>query len=286
MLDIIEWLLTTEKQAQIVYAKAAEYYSDDNKLYPFLKNLADEKIKHHQLILRVTLQNVMSLEYEPSLILDCEFQKRISATLTDLSNHIEEHTLTKTTLYELLINAEFTELNDIFFKVVKTLKVDILEINNIRKGLLTNFQYIRLFIKDNPVPVEKIELITKFKHSWKDKILIVDDEIIMLELLGIVFEEEGIVEKAYNGAEALEKVNNNYYKLIISDVNMPVMDGMTFFEKARELYPNLSERVIFLTGYLSNETISFFKQNNIEYLEKPVNLSEIKEKALQLLVKD
>jgi YesN/AraC family two-component response regulator len=46
------------------------------------------------------------------------------------------------------------------------------------------------------------------------------------------------VETAKNGAEVFKKVRAGYYSAIISDVEMPLMNGIEFYKKAREISPS------------------------------------------------
>lgn len=61
------------------------------------------------------------------------------------------------------------------------------------------------------------------------RILIVDDEPDLLELLAVLLESEGYaVDQAVNGAEALERTESTLPSLILLDMKMPVMDGAQF----------------------------------------------------------
>ena len=80
-------------------------------------------------------------------------------------------------------------------------------------------------------------------------ILLVDDELDILEIIGYNLTAEGYnVVTAQNGVEAIKKAKKHKPKLIILDVMMPEMDGIEACEKLR-LIPDLSETVItFLTA--------------------------------------
>lgn len=68
------------------------------------------------------------------------------------------------------------------------------------------------------------------------KILIVDDETLIREVIKeYATLENFIVDEAENGLNALEKVQNNEYDVIILDIMMPKMDGFTFFQKLKEI---------------------------------------------------
>jgi CheY-like chemotaxis protein len=76
-------------------------------------------------------------------------------------------------------------------------------------------------------------------------LLIVDDDLMVQRAL-IRALREHICVAACNGCEALRLLGVQPFDLVISDVDMPVMNGLDFYRKARELFPNL--RIIFRTG--------------------------------------
>jgi DNA-binding response OmpR family regulator len=83
------------------------------------------------------------------------------------------------------------------------------------------------------------------------KILIVEDDRTISELYTTKLRLEGhVVVQAYNGLEALKKIEKDSFDLILLDLRMPVMDGERFLEKLRKT--NQSVQVIILTN-LSRE---------------------------------
>lgn len=84
-------------------------------------------------------------------------------------------------------------------------------------------------------------------------VLIVDDSISVRQVVSMVLQTNGYeVLQAENGAEALKKLNGQKIHLIISDVNMPVMDGLTFVEKTREIPDYKFTPVLMLTTETDN----------------------------------
>lgn len=66
------------------------------------------------------------------------------------------------------------------------------------------------------------------------KILAVDDSSVIRNILGTILRSNGfLVDTAVNGIEGLEKIYTNDYGLIISDINMPKMDGLTMIQTLR-----------------------------------------------------
>ncbi len=79
------------------------------------------------------------------------------------------------------------------------------------------------------------------------KILVVDDDPLFLELAKDLIETPGVeVVSAIHGADALEKLATETVDLVICDIEMPVMDGISFSLKLREVNPTLP--LVFVTG--------------------------------------
>jgi signal transduction histidine kinase/ActR/RegA family two-component response regulator len=109
-------------------------------------------------------------------------------------------------------------------------------------------------------------------------ILVVDDERDLAEILGEALGRDGHrVEIAGNGAEALRRLEQQRYDLVMSDTKMPVMDGVELFEEIARRFPLLSKRVIFLTGdVLDVEKRRFLESSAAPFLMKPFDLSEVR----------
>jgi PAS domain S-box-containing protein len=109
------------------------------------------------------------------------------------------------------------------------------------------------------------------------RLLIVDDEPGIIEVLREVLRGSGnSVDTANNGVEALKLIARSHYDLIISDMRMPDMDGEALYNKLRETHPEISRRVIFLTGdTVSSNTRVFLEQTGNRWLNKPFNVSDV-----------
>jgi two-component system alkaline phosphatase synthesis response regulator PhoP len=126
------------------------------------------------------------------------------------------------------------------------------------------------------------------KEEMKDakaKILLVDDEPDILEIVGYNLRNEGYqVYTAENGEEALRKAKKKKPDLIILDVMMPVMDGIEACEKMRKL-PELDGTVItFLTARGEDYSmIAGFDAGADDYITKPVKPRVLFSKVKSLL---
>jgi len=101
--------------------------------------------------------------------------------------------------------------------------------------------------------------------------LVVEDEASVLDLIVTILTQTGWrVDVATGGREGLERVRNQRYDLIVSDIRMPDGDGESFYKEATQDDPALGQRFIFITGDTANhEAFSFLKDAGVVILEKP-----------------
>jgi two-component system response regulator PilR (NtrC family) len=108
-----------------------------------------------------------------------------------------------------------------------------------------------------------------------EKILIVDDEVDIRESLSFILQKEGyIVDGAENGKDAYEKILKDYYDLVITDIEMPLMKGIELLEKISAFTNQTS--VIIITAYGSLETaIKALRNGAADYILKPIEFDEL-----------
>ena len=102
------------------------------------------------------------------------------------------------------------------------------------------------------------------------KILIVEDEILLSGVLAKKLKSEGFeVESVKNGLEGLEKLNKDEFDLILLDVVMPEMDGITMLKKVRNSTNNPEIPVIMISNLEDPATIiQAIGLNSFDYLVK------------------
>ncbi|PIQ27720.1 MAG: DNA-binding response regulator [Bacteroidetes bacterium CG18_big_fil_WC_8_21_14_2_50_41_14] len=106
----------------------------------------------------------------------------------------------------------------------------------------------------------------------KYKILLVDDEEDIVEFLSYNLEKEGFnVVTAINGQEAIHKAKKELPDLIIMDVMMPVMDGMTAVQEIRKIKALEETIIVFLTARSEDYSqIAGFEAGADDYVSKPI----------------
>lgn len=120
----------------------------------------------------------------------------------------------------------------------------------------------------------------------KTSILLVEDEENLHEALKLNLELEGYeVTSAFDGAAALKAVSNEYFDLIILDVMLPEMDGITVTETIR-LSNNEVPVLILSAKNSSADRVLGLKKGADDYLTKPFNLEELLLRVNKLINKN
>jgi DNA-binding response OmpR family regulator len=109
----------------------------------------------------------------------------------------------------------------------------------------------------------------------KKKILLVDDEELILHALSTDFAENGFdVVPVNSGKKGIKELKNNHFDLLITDLSMENMTGLEMLKKAKKIDSELI--VIILTGYGSLESaIDALRLGADDYLLKPCNFEEL-----------
>jgi DNA-binding NtrC family response regulator len=109
----------------------------------------------------------------------------------------------------------------------------------------------------------------------KGKILVVDDEASLRLLLGNELTRAGYaVDVASGGEEALARVREDFYHVVLLDIVMPVLDGLSVLRTIKS--ENITSEVIILTGNATIENaIECMKLGAFEYVKKPYSLNEL-----------
>ena len=108
------------------------------------------------------------------------------------------------------------------------------------------------------------------------KILIIDDEKSILDLLSVVFKKEGYtVETALSAKMALELIDKEEFDLVLTDIKLPQMSGMKILQYVKEKYPAMP--VVMITAYGTiKQAIEALKMGAMDYIVKPFNMEELK----------
>jgi DNA-binding NtrC family response regulator len=106
-------------------------------------------------------------------------------------------------------------------------------------------------------------------------ILIVDDDPINREILKARLSKmDYTLDVAVHGAQAIEKMSQHQFGVVITDLMMPEVDGLNVLETVKMHYPQTD--VIIMTAYATVENaVAALQQGAADFLQKPVNFTEL-----------
>jgi len=117
------------------------------------------------------------------------------------------------------------------------------------------------------------------------KILVVDDELVIREMVSRVLTDEGHeVDAVHNARDALKTMKSKRYSLILVDVKMPGMDGIELYEKMKKIAPSLARRAVFITGdVMGLSTQEFLSKTKAPCITKPFDAERLKAEVKRML---
>ena len=116
-------------------------------------------------------------------------------------------------------------------------------------------------------------------NKENDRILVADDDAVIREGLRRILTAEGYdVETVSNGRAALERLEQQRFKLLVTDLKMPGMSGLEVLQSLRACQPELP--VVLITGYAAiDNAVEAMKNGATDYLSKPFSNDEIVSKV-------
>lgn len=120
------------------------------------------------------------------------------------------------------------------------------------------------------------------------RVLIVDDSSVMRKIVERALRQAGldplVVLEAGSGVEGLEALKTNTVQLILSDINMPSMDGLEFLRQMRAQKLADGVPVVMITTESSEEHVKQAILAGAQgYIRKPFTAEQVKERVLPLL---
>jgi diguanylate cyclase (GGDEF)-like protein len=148
------------------------------------------------------------------------------------------------------------------------------------KDKLLQYTTLDFIVKDGKKGIENsIFTVKRVLNNYEANVLIVDDSKVQRNMLSeILIGMKLNVDFAEDGVEALEILKNSEkkYSLVVTDFNMPKMDGMELVSKLREIYNKDHLGIIAISSSETSETITeFIKLGANDYINKPYSNIEV-----------
>ena len=154
------------------------------------------------------------------------------------------------------------------------------------EGEKTTFT-IELPVKQNKAVKSKEDTKNEPEKAIKGKrILIIDDDQIIRELMEIILKKDHQVESVNSGEIALQRIKETNYDLIITDLRMPEIDGFKIYHWIKENKPGDEKKIIFTTGdTYEDKTKEFLKITQNLFIAKPFKITDFENIVKKFLTK-
>lgn len=286
MKKIIDWLQEIEKRAGEIYSTAAERVTDDKEFSSFLSQLANDEMAHYHMLEKAAENLALTgSSGKLDIILDDKTVSIVEKPLNDLLTLLKGKRISRMDILQCIANAELSEWNEIFLYVIHaySAKGQSKDIQYAAAAIQSHEKRIKHFFNRLPESIKPNENFLKLPKIWETIILVVDDDEALRMLMAGILGTLGEVETAANGKEALEKTKDKFFNVIVSDIDMPEMDGLDFFHQATQSDHRLIKHFIFCSGEFTSARKKELRKYEIPFLQKPFNIFELQKTAQKLI---
>ncbi len=121
----------------------------------------------------------------------------------------------------------------------------------------------------------------KLEKKTKGTILVVDDDTITIEVIKAILSKDFNIESAGDGNEAMAQFNKNPPDFVITDWNMPGMNGLELVQAIKHDPANKNIPIIMMTGYMTDmdNLLTAYNAGVIDFIRKPFDSMELKARA-------
>jgi len=217
------------------------------------------------------------------VLLDDDTQRMVETPFVENQKKLSSGLITKDSILSCIVTTEFSEWNDLFLYVVNSLKEDSREFQYVAARMQDHLKHILDFLETRPEEIPFLEKIRSLPQLWRETILIVEDSEPLMLMMERLFRRDFNTLTAENGKQGLEKIKGNYVDVIVSDIDMPEMNGIEFFEEAIKYDKDIGRRFLFFSGLIVEEHKDFIDANQVPYLQKPASVADIRQKVVDIL---
>ena len=273
--DIVNWLKSIEHRVGFIYTKAAGLITNDKEFVSLLQKLADDEKLHESFMQMVSKKlDASSKTHLLDVILDEYTVNEIEGLLTKFENFLTNESVSKKQIIEYMTRTESCELNPVFLYVAGTFGMMNRETEYITSEIQSHLRRIQAYIDTLNADMKPSFNLDLFTSIWDDKFLVVDDNEPLCKLVHSMLSSRCNAEMASDGLEGMVMIKKHFYNGIITDIDMPGMDGLEFYMRAIEYDPRLQHNFIFYSADINPNREAFMRKNDLPFLKKPFGLTE------------
>jgi CheY-like chemotaxis protein len=282
--DVVSWLESIEQFVGRLYTSAAKVFTNDNHFSSFLARLAEDEQSHAEFMSMVSAYlREKEKRFMLDIMLDRKTRDRVETPLKKFEDHLAGKSISKRRVVEYMARAESSELNPVFLYIVGKFGEMNREAERMTAEIQSHLSRIQEYINVLPQDLKPSVDVGTLPAVWEEKFLVVDDHEPLRELVFSLLSRRGAVEAVTGGGDGLEKVREHFYNGIVSDIEMPGMDGFEFYQQAVECDPKLKKHFLFYSADITPEREAYMKKNKLHFLRKPFALGEFMDTIDQLL---
>ena len=282
--DVVNWLKHIEGRVGSLYTRAAAVCTDDVSFSKFLAELAEEE-ETHAGFMSAASETLHHAGHRPALdiVLDKETRNDIESLLDRFERLLARTRVSKKDVIEYMARAESSELNPIFLYVSDEYRRASREGERMTGEVQKHLLRIQSFIDDLPRDLRPSVDVGILPFVGEIRFLVLDDNGGLRKLLASLLARRGAVDTATEGHEGLERLREHFHDVIVSDIQMPGMDGLEFYRRAIEYDGHLKGRFLFYSGDIDPEREGYLRENRLRFLRKPFDLHEFTKAIDQIL---
>jgi CheY-like chemotaxis protein len=273
--DIITWLCSIEDLARNFYIRAADRFRGDPVLSDLLRRLAEDEAQHYRLLksARDSFRGMESPQFAISV--DAAARDRVEKPFRDSLAKLVKGDLTQKELLSNIVTVEFSELNDVFLYVMTACQQDSKTLQQMGSNVQAHQKRIEKYLDGLPDHLRPSRHVQDLPKIREHTFLVVEDDPALRLFWERLLQQRGKVESANNGREGLEKTHRSFFDVIITDIDMPVMNGLDFFRQAMLHDEEAKKHFVFCTSNPTSEVSEVAFINQIPLLQKPFTIEQI-----------
>jgi CheY-like chemotaxis protein len=272
--DVVAWLRQTEERVGRLYARAAEVCREDSSFVTFLHGLAHDE-ESHAAFMSSALQQFHEAGYRPALdiLLDERTRGTVENLLDRFDRLLSRSTVPKKSVVEYMARAEASELNPIFLYVAGHYQQMSREGERMASEVARHLLHIQTYIDDLEPDLRPSVNVGTLPLIGEDRFLVVDNHAPLRRLMASILARRGPVDTAAEGGEGLEKLRAHFHTCVVTDLQMPGIDGCEFYRRAVQYDPHLKDRFVFCSSGAPQDE-SCLREHGLPLLRKPFKLEE------------
>jgi len=282
--DVVSWLKDIEQFVGRLYTSAAKAFAHDNHFSKFLTRLAEDEQSHAHFMSMVSeYLREKKCRFMLDIALDRKTRESVEALLKTFEHLLAGKSISKRRVVEYMARAESSELNPVFLYIVGKFGEMDRKAERMTAEIQSHLSRIRDFINLLPQDLKPSIDVGMLPAVWEESFLVVDDHEPLRKLVSSLLSRRGTVEAVAGAGDGLEKVREHFYNGIVSDIQMPGMDGLEFYRRAVECDPQLKKHFLFYSADITPDREAYLRKNELCFLRKPFALGEFMDTIDQIL---